>query len=447
MYYYCPPKSNKVYVSTLEIDKPNEFNYPWKYIVRFTSEEHFKMFETFLREKGVNLKGYTKVKKENDDLVKHHWYDMPEYIYDVEDDFEFAIELNYRIEDESEVFKILPLDKVRKLKTPLSSIKKGQYASTHKKYSTTYEVPDIQEWRKALLNKEYECDLSIKPKYPIYVISLSRFEPSRHLTISWLEKSKIKYYLVVEPQEQQQYKQSLSKLDGYGELLITPSSFHLQKRGGVPVRNFVYNHSKNVLQTKRHWILDDNIKKYERRNRSVKKTVYGGATFRSIEEYVDRFINVRIAGHQYSSFSPPKTYREPVSFTRCFSSILVSNEFEDEELWKGKYNEDLDLSIREWIAGRPVMLFNHIVCDKVKTGLIKGGNQVDIYKNNWQYEKTKEIVDRYKDVEGIIVDYAKEKFGREIHHSFKILEYRVPILREDELAHTVSFNEWGMKLV
>lgn len=449
MYYYSKPKSSKFYVSTEPITKANEFNYPWKVILRFTNLEYWRAFERQLNSNGIFI-GEVISTTYQEPLANFHWYDMPEFTFEgQENQFEAELSLHYRIEDEEEVMSILPEEKLRKLKSPGTPIKKGPYEKTHKKYCLTYEVPGIPEWRQNILNMEYECDNTIQVKYPIYVISLSRFNSNQHLTISWLEQSQIPYYLVVEPQEAEKYNIALSRLQGYGTLLITPEQFHLQKRGGIPVRNFVYQHSKQNGD-RRHWILDDNIRKYERRNLSVKKTVYGGAVFRHIEEYVDRFSNVRIAGHNYSSFSPPKQVRDPVVYTRAFSSILVSNEFDDEELWKGTYNEDLDLSIREWIAGRPVMLFNHMVCDKIKTGVIRGGNQVDIYaEENWQYKKAKEIVDRYKhlnDEGGIKIGYANNRFGRAIHHEFKVLRPRVPILNPNEIENEVMINEWGMTL-
>jgi hypothetical protein len=454
--------SKKIFVSsspfTGELKKANDESYPWKIILRFQQR---KYFDDFCKSIEVNINVPSNSKSNwNDVLKKFDWCDMPEYDYTTPDEFSVDINLMYKLEDKEEVLKIIPQDRVFKIKTPNYLIRNGLYKGQYK-YTITYEIPDVPEWRRNLLKSEYKCE-EIKVKYPIYVISLSRYDEKQHLTISWLEDSKLPYYVVVEPFEEEKYKESLEKMKKkngvvYGKILVGERDYHKDGNGGIPVRNFVYSHSKNVIGSKRHWILDDNIKEYERRNKFIKKTIYGGATFRVIEDYVDRYKNVAVAGHDYSSFSPPTSNAVPIAYTKAFSSILISNEFKDMEvepckIWRGKYNEDLDLSIREWIAGRPVMLFRNITCNKLKTGVVKGGNQVDIYKDkDWSYNKAIEIVKRYENLDkDLEVKMIENVIGRAYHHSVKFLISREPILKQEFSQYknrAEGVNNYGMELV
>lgn len=449
-------KTRNIYVSSDKIEgKVDNLTFPWKYKLTFTDDECLNDFMNVLKSYGCDIsKLNTDRPKSNDDwetiLKEFDWYDMPEYDFDDSRDPYF--EIFYRIEDKDKIDElILPKNKKFKIKTPEKLIEEGDYIGA-KKYTISYECPDIAIERQDLLKCEYTTDLTILPNYPIYVISLSRYTPDTHLTITWLEKSQIPYFLVVEPFEKDNYIHALKNMNSkFSTLLVGERDYHLDKRGGIPVRNFVYNHSKNILKTKRHWILDDNIREYERRNKTIKKTIYGGVVFRIIEDYVDRYKNVRIAGHDYSSFNPPKKITKPITYTKVFSSILISNEYEDKEIWKGTYNEDLDLSIREWIDNRPVMLFRNIVCNKIQTGLIKGGNQVDIYnKKDWSYLKAKEIVDRYKDkYKGLNVSMITNYLGRPFHHKVEFDIYRIPILKDEFkfCKGNLKICDYNMKLI
>jgi len=456
--------SKKLYISSSPFnkkDKVNDKTFPMKYVLKFKERECYELFKQKIAEYNITLSSNEAEEQDwNDRLREFDWYDMPEYYYP--NDYEKIVDIHYRKEDKTLIDEtILPVDKEFKIKTPNIKIKGGEF-NGDTKYTISYDVPSVPEERKKLLASDYVCDLSISAKYPIYVISLSRYDYERSLTINWLEKGKVKYYLVVEPFEKEKYAERLREIkkengNVYGELLVGERDYHKEGKGSVPVRNFVYHHSKYIIKSSKHWILDDNIKEYERRNYTIKKTIYGGVTFRVIEDYVDRYVNVRIAGHDYSSFNPPTKNCLPVSYTKVFSSILISNEFEEDEIWKGKYNEDLDLSIREWIENRPVMLFRNITCNKIKTGKIKGGNQVDIYKNesdnkedDWSYKKAMEIIQRYKDkYDGLYVSLKEDYIGRKYHHSVKYERFRIPILKEEYkyMKNKVSVNNYNIKLV
>ena len=90
----------------------------------------------------------------------------------------------------------------------------------------------------------------MNPKYPIYIISKGRWES--RLTAKTLERMKVPYHIVVEPQE----------YDNYASV-INPDKIHVLPfsdlgQGSIPARNWVWEHSISI-GAERHWILDDNI--------------------------------------------------------------------------------------------------------------------------------------------------------------------------------------------
>ena len=95
----------------------------------------------------------------------------------------------------------------------------------------------------------------MNPKYPVYIISKGRAKMC--LTVRELELMKVPYYLVIEPQEFEEY----SKIVDKSKILILP--FSNLEQGSIPARNWVWKHSISIGAEK-HWILDDNITSYRR---------------------------------------------------------------------------------------------------------------------------------------------------------------------------------------
>lgn len=252
---------------------------------------------------------------------------------------------------------------------------------------------------------------SIKHKYPIYIISKGRW--NKCLTALYLEKCGVDYSLVVEPSEYEHYASKHDK----SKIITLPDDFSKLGKGGIPARNFVLDHSRENGDI-RHWILDDNIRYFFRNHNSVKRHVYGEDIFRPVEEYADRYKNVYICGHNYSMFSvacdsskPPLTLN-----TRVYSCILIKNDITDlvdesgSVRWRGKYNEDTDLSLRVLKLGHPTFIMNAVSCGKEKTGTSKGGNTDTIYAGDDGTLKTQALIDAHPDVAKMT-----EKFGR-VHH-------------------------------
>lgn len=273
----------------------------------------------------------------------------------------------------------------------------------------------------------------MNPKYPIYIISKGRWES--RLTSRALERMNVPYRIVVEPQEYKEY----AKVINPDKIIQTP--FSNLGQGSIPVRNFVWEHSIKEGH-ERHWILDDNIR-YFRRNINGKRLRVGdGTIFKIAEDFVDRYENIALAGFQYTFFAvhPPN----PILFnTRIYSCILIKNDIPFR--WRGRYNEDTDLSIRVLKAGWCTLIFYTFLCDKQRTMTMKGGNTDQLYKNdkefNGRLEMAKSLFKQHPDIVQI-----KWKWGRWQHSvDYSVFRKNKPILKKGiEISDTI--NNYGMVL-
>ena len=281
----------------------------------------------------------------------------------------------------------------------------------------------------------------IQPKYPIYIISKGRWE--KRYTSRYLEWCNIPYKIVVEESEYEEYAKVIDK----SKILVLTLSYLKSQNdkgdgGGIPARNFVLDHSRKS-GAKRHWILDDNIQGYTRLLNGERRLTRSGAVFRSIEDYCDRFENVILAGHNYHMFGFSPNLAPYIPNTRVYSSILIDNSIKHR--WRGKYNEDTDLSLRVLKDGYPTLLFNHFLAVKLTTLTQKGGNTDSVYSvKNALFLKADSLVKQHPDVAQI-----KKRFGR-IHH---LVDYSP--FKDNELKYkpniknrlTANANNYGLKLI
>ena len=212
--------------------------------------------------------------------------------------------------------------------------------------------------------------MRLNPKYPVYVISKGRWES--RLTIKALEACNIPYHVVIEPQEHAQYAAVVDPK----KILVLP--FSNLGQGSIPARNWVWEHSI-AAGAARHWILDDNIVCFMRFNRNLKVPVSSGNIFAAMEDFVDRFVNVPMAGPNYKMFASRKSGNIPpfTHNTRVYSCILLANNVPHR--WRGRYNEDTDLSLRFLKDGFCTFLFNAFLAEKSVTMTMKGGNTDELY--------------------------------------------------------------------
>lgn len=258
----------------------------------------------------------------------------------------------------------------------------------------SYDVSDFQE-----MGKE---PTSLFPSYPIYIISKGRWEKTK--TADSLDKLGIDYKVVIEPCEFTKYASRFKET----QLLLLP--FDNLGFGSVPARNWVLDHAKTASPHGRHWILDDNIsgfgyQKYGRRINSPRN----GNFFGYCESYVDRFDNITMAGIRYR-FHHNYVKAPLLNNTRIYSCILLAND--SKHRWRGKYNEDTDLSLRILKGGDCTTLFTWCYCNKASTQTMKGGNTDLLYaETDNRLEFAQSLADQHPDVVNVT-----RKFGR-WHHN------------------------------
>lgn len=270
----------------------------------------------------------------------------------------------------------------------------------------------------------------MNPSYPVYIISKGR--GNKCLTARELRAMNVPFYLVIEPQELNEYKHITENI------LILP--FSELGQGSTPARNWVWEHSLSEGH-KRHWILDDNIEGFHRLNRNVKPKVSSGTIFKCAEDFVDRYTNVAISGFNYYSFCK-KTDRLPPFYlnTRIYSCILIDNNIEFR--WRGRYNEDTDLSLRVLKAGYCTVLFNAFLAGKVTTMRMSGGNTDNVYTDG---DNRLKFAQHLKDLHPDCVDVVW-KFNR-WHHSVDYRRFKRNELKKKQgLPEYAVVDNYGMKL-
>ena len=273
----------------------------------------------------------------------------------------------------------------------------------------------------------------MNPKYPVYIISKGRWE-LRH-TSKQLESMHVPYHIVIEPQEYDLYASVIDPK----KILVLP--FSNLGQGSIPARNWVWDHSI-ARGAERHWILDDNIEKFFRLTDNQKWSVTDGAIFRAAEEFVDRYANIKIAGFEYSFFTPQKQKYPPFAINRrVYSCILIDNSCVHR--WRGRYNEDTDLSLRVLKDGDCTVLFYAFLARKKQTMTQKGGNTEELYgKTNHRLEFAQSLQDQHPDV--VKIDWKYNRW----HHVVDYSRFRSNVLiKRPNVVIPESVNNYGMTLV
>lgn len=272
----------------------------------------------------------------------------------------------------------------------------------------------------------------MNPNYPVYIISKGRWES--RLTSKALERMHVPYHIVVEPQEFEAYAKVIDR----DKIYVLP--FSNLGKGSIPAHNWVWEHS--IEQgAERHWILDDNIRYFYRYHQNRIYIMTNGITFKIIEDWADRYENIALAGMQYEMFVPRKEKWNPIILnTRIYSCILIKNDILYR--WRGRYNEDTDLSLRALKGGWCTALFNAFPCKKQTTMTMKGGNTDQLYQDDGRRKMALSLKSQHPQVVKI-----KWKWGRWQHSvDYRPFKNNQLILRDD-VEIPEGINNYGMKLI
>ncbi len=239
------------------------------------------------------------------------------------------------------------------------------------------------------------------PRYPIYIISKGRWASRQ--TVTALEQRAIPYILVIEPQEYASYAAVINPVN------IVTLPFSNLGQGSIPARNWVWDHAVARGATK-HWILDDNIQNFFRLHMNQKYPITNGIGFCAIEDLADRYQNVALAGMQYFMFASKRSVYPPLTLnTRIYSCILINHALPYR--WRGRYNEDTDLSLRALKDGWCTFLVNAFLIRKAPTMTMSGGNTDELYRNDGRLLMAQSLQQQHPDVVTIV-----KKWGRWQHH-------------------------------
>jgi len=249
---------------------------------------------------------------------------------------------------------------------------------------------------------------------------------------------KVPYHIVIEPQEYKEYSSVIDK----NKILILP--FSNLNRGSVPARNWVWDHSIKS-GAKRHWILDDNIRTFYRVYKNNQYKLDSGVGFKIIEDYTDRFTNIALSGMNYEMFVLKRQKYKPYRInTRIYSCILINNSICYR--WRGKYNEDTDLSLRALKNKWCTLLFNIFVCQKIATMRMKGGNTDELYKQDAKFDGRLEMALALKRYHPDVTKIVK-KWGR-WQHSVNYKPFKAnKLIRNKNIIVNKEINNYGMELL
>jgi len=271
------------------------------------------------------------------------------------------------------------------------------------------------------------------PKYPIFVISKGRWDS--RLTSKSLESAGIPYHIVVEPQEYDAYASVIDPR----KILVTP--FSNLGQGSIPVRNFVWDIAKES-GARRHWVLDDNIDGFVRQNNNQRLRDESANGFSAIEDFVDRYTNIALAGMNYRFLGGGAASDRIPPFllnTRIYSCILIDNAITHR--WRGRYNEDTDLSIRVLKDGLCTVLFNAFKCNKIATMTMKGGNTDELYQDDGRKLMAESLRDQHPDIVQIT-----RKWNRWQHHVDYSGFKKNKLILDPKYQPAEGVNDYGMKL-
>lgn len=273
-------------------------------------------------------------------------------------------------------------------------------------------------------------------RYPIYVISKGRWETP--LTARALLDLDISFHLVIEPQEREEYAHALPSV------ALRALPFSDLGQGSIPARNWVWDHSLEQGH-ERHWILGDNIDGFYRLHQNRKARIRQGNPLAPVEDFAGRYENVALAGLNYEFFVLRRRKCPPFTLnTRVYSCILIRNDISYR--WRGRYNEDTDLSLRVLKDGWCTVLFNALLAKKQPTMTMRGGNTEALYKlsdgQDGRLLMAQSLQRQHPDVVKIT-----RKWGRWQHQ----VDYRPfknnRLIRKAGIELPEGPNEYGMVLV
>lgn len=361
--------------------------------------------------KSVNRRCVNIVQNTDKKYWEEHWIEMPSYVSTKQEVYA-KIEFVFEYDDlpyARELFDQSISDKTKSIWYP--KLEQGVYSNYRAVGGTSVT------------------------KYPIYVVSKNRHD--KCTTSRFLTQMEVPHYVVVEPSDEKLYKEYVA--NDFSTILVMDMRYKddydtfddlgdSKPKGPGAARNFCWEHSiKNGHAW--HWVMDDNANEgfhYMYHNHKIKCRT--GELFKSCERFVDRYDNIAIAGLNYSKFCKESDATPAfVMNTRIYSFLLIRNDIPYR--WRGRYNEDTDLSLRALKDGWCTVQFNAFLAGKCTTQKVKGGNTEEFYAKEGTLPKSKMLEEMHPDLAKVVwkfnrwhhyVDYSV--FNQKLHRNESEIE-------------------------
>ena len=285
------------------------------------------------------------------------------------------------------------------------------------------------------------------PQFPLFIPTKGRADS--RLTAKVLEEMGVFYTVVVEEQEYDTYAEHINKK----KILVLDKKYqddydtcdelgNTKSKGPGPARNFIWDYSIKQGH-KWHWVMDDNIKLFRRWNKNKRIKCYDGTPFKVMEDFCLRYKNIAMAGPNYSFFVIDKwgyKYGPFTVNTRIYSCNLIRNDVPFR--WRGRYNEDTDLSLQMLKAGWCTVQFNVFLQEKTNTQVLKGGNTDAFYAKEGTIPKSQMQVKLHPDVSKLTWRY-----GRWHHHvNYNKFKRENRLILRDDVVIKQGVNDYGLTL-
>lgn len=373
----------------------------------------------------IKIKKDVANKSKKEEYWKSEWFDMPEYISEKQEVFS-KIEFLF----DGEEFNLDLIENIFEQKI------------TQK--TTSIWFPKLVSGKHSKLRVVGGNKFN---RYPIYVVSKNRSD--KCYTSRYLSQMEVEHYVVVEPQDIQAYKSSVE--NKYAKILELNMKYKEEydtfdnlgdskSKGPGGARNFCWEHSISE-GFDWHWVMDDNATEgFHYMNNNMKQKCRTGSIFAACEDFVDRYTNIAIGGLNYSMFCKMSDKTPAfVMNTRIYSFLLIRNNIPYR--WRGRYNEDTDLSLRVLKDGWCTVQFNSFLAGKCTTQKIKGGNTEEFYSHEGTLPKSKMLEEMHPDVSKVVW-----KFNR-WHHHVDYSGFSQKLILKDEYTRTNTINNYGMIVI
>jgi hypothetical protein len=277
-------------------------------------------------------------------------------------------------------------------------------------------------------------------RYPVCIPSKGRADCQT--TGKALQSLGVTHRFFVEETEYDEYVRHV------GAARVVRLPFHDLGQGSIPARNFIWEWAQEHGHA-RHWVVDDNIDHFARMQDNQKLYVRGGGVFAAMEDFTDRYENLALVGPHGRGFVKQRgQVRTPYYLnSRVYSCILIDTSLPHR--WRGRYNEDTDLSLRVLKDGYCTLLFYALLMSKGATvgnrnaTPMKGGNTDTVYATGDHRRAFAEsLAEQHPDCVRVVW-----KFNR-WHHQVDYSPFKKNALRlKPGLVTKAVPDNYGMELV